>query len=615
MFRGKFTLVFAGIITTTLSMAATAPAAQRCVVAEMFTSTGCSACPTAVAAMDSVVKYDFTPDELAVIRCGLGYYFTTSGYGRFVWYGGQYTPTYFGDGIDKIVGNQGGIAPCWAAYKSSISARLPVDTPLEMDLEIDYGARGDTGTVAVQIVATDTIPYTSLRVRTCIVEDGLSYGGRAYNQMLRGYFCPTAPAHAGTPVSISEGDTVIHTDEFVMDPSWVPENCRVVAFVQNGVGVPPPEIEQEMIQGVQAPVLVSPPAEVAGLTVTLMSDDLALEWAPVTTDASGGPMGIDHYQVYRDTLGFFGPGSDPFLTTTDTVCTDTSGVIGNLDRHYYYAVTAVAGADESEVSGEVGEFDTYLDLGYNLISWPVEVHGDDIQAVFADSGGSGCQLTGGFPAANSDQVKYYDAALGTWYTAWYKIGGPGASYLWLGDLATVEADQSYWIVIPAIHTPVILTMTGTANPGTRTIPVQPGLSHNYVGTCWTVDRPLDGTTGDGCHLLDSGLTGGYPATSSDKIRYYDGVTWYLAWYKVGGPGDDGWQGDMSSLEPGNGYVLELLAGNAFTGDQWNYGEPPAKGDKSDPPGRKPSAWIREHSRNVPRTLSPSTNRSLKSLEP
>ena len=615
MSKQKFTFMLTGMITTMLVLAGTAPAAQRCVVAEMFTSTGCTACPTAIAAMDSVVKYDFTPDELAVIRCGLGYFYTTSGYGRFVWYGGQYTPTFEGDGIDEIIGNQGGIAACWAAYKGSISARLPVSTPLEMSLEVNYGAHGDSGTVRVEIVATDTIPYTSLRVRTCIVEDGLSYGGKAYNQMLRGYFCPTAPSHAGTPISISEGDTVIHTDEFVMDPSWVPENCRIVAFVQNGVGVPPPEIEREMIQAIQEPLVKQPPAEVAGLTATLMADDLLLEWEPVTTDTEGAPMTIDHYQIYRDTLGFFGPGSDPFLTTADTFCVDTTGVVGDPDVHYYYAVTAVAGADESDVSGEAGEFDRYLDRGYNLVSWPVEVHSDDIQAVFADSGGGGCQLTGGFPAVNSDQVKYYDAATGLWHTAWYKVGGPGPGNLWTGDLAAVEVDQSYWIVIPIIHTPVTLTMTGEANPGARTIPVQPGLSHNYVGTCWTVDRPLDGTTGDDCHLLGSGLMGGYPATSSDKIRYYDGVTWYLAWYKVGGPGDDGWQGDMSSLEPGNGYILEVLAGNAFTGDQWNYIDPPAKGSKSITSDRNPSAWTGERSRNIPRMLSPSTNRSLKSREP
>ena len=254
----------------------------------------------------------------------------------------------------------GTVAVTWAVYKSWIATRLPIESPLEMSMDVSYGARSDTGTVVVQIVATDTIPYTGLRVRTCIVEDGLSYSGKDYNQILRAYFGPTSPYHLGTPITISEGDTIVHTDEFVLSGSWVPENCRVVAFVQNDAGVPPPQIEREAIQAVQEWVVKPMPAAVTGLNVTLMADDLLLEWEPVTTDTRGDPITIDHYQVYRDTLEFFGPGSDPFLTTTDTMLIDTTGVVGDLGTHYYYTVTAVAGADESEASAEVGEFDRYL---------------------------------------------------------------------------------------------------------------------------------------------------------------------------------------------------------------------------------------------------------------
>jgi hypothetical protein len=513
------------------------------------------------------------------------------------------------DGITDVTGGST-VSYLWSVYKSEISARLPVESPLEMNLEVNYGTRSDTGSVIVQIVATDTIPYTGLRVRTCIVEDGLSYSGRNYNQILRAYFAPTSPYHLGTPITISEGDTIIHTDDFVLSGSWVPENCRVVAFVQNDPGVPPPEIEREAIQAVQSPVIKPVPAAVTGLTATLMADDLLLEWGPVTTDTDGGSITIDHYQVYRDTVGFFGPGSDPFLTTTDTVLTDTTGVVGDLDTHYYYAVTAVAGTDESAVSGEVGEFDLSCAVGYSLVSWPVEVHSTLLQTVFADSAGDGCQLTGGFPATNADQVKYFDAATATWYTAWYKVGGPGAGYLWEGNLTEVEADKSYWVVIHDTHPAVTLTVTGAANPGQRTIPVEPGPAYNYVGTCWTFERPLDGTTGDDCNLLGSGLTGGYPATASDKIRYFDGTSWYLTWYKVGGGGDDGWQGDISSLEPGYGYILEVLAGNAFTGNQWNYIEPPAKGTMSIFSGQRRPSPSRDRSSDVPRALGPSTDRSL-----
>jgi hypothetical protein len=291
-------------------------------------------------------------------------FYCTAGYARFsVWYSSSATPTYWNDGVDDKVGG-GAVSTLRTYYEGMISTRLAVPSPLEMDLDIDYGDRGDTVSVSVHIVAVDTISCTSLRVRTCVVEDDIFQsgygGGHYYDQVLRDYFCPTAPHHAGTPITISLGDTVIHTDEFVMDPTWDPGNCRVVAFVQNGVGVPPPEIEREVIQAVQAPVLTPPPAEVTDLTITLVQDDLRLEWSPVTADTGGGPITIDHYQVYRDTLGFFDPGSDPFLATADTVFTDTTGVVGDHGRQYYYAVTAVASEKESAFSTIVGEFDGHM---------------------------------------------------------------------------------------------------------------------------------------------------------------------------------------------------------------------------------------------------------------
>ncbi|MCK4272133.1 hypothetical protein KAX22_05760, partial [bacterium] len=89
-------------------------------------------------------------------------------------------------------------------------------------------------------------------------------------------------------------------------------------------------------------------------------NDLILQWSPVTTDTSGNPLGLHYYQVYRDTLSFFEPGSDPFTSTTDTFYVDDSGVVGDTGTHYYYAVTAVAGSKESDFSGTVGEFDTGL---------------------------------------------------------------------------------------------------------------------------------------------------------------------------------------------------------------------------------------------------------------
>jgi len=252
--------------------------------------------------------------------------------------------------------------------------------------------------------------------------------------------------------------------------------------------------------------------------------------------------------------------------------------------------------------------------GYNLVSWPLIVDDTAIQPVFADSMGTGCQITGGFPPNASDQVKYYDAFTTTWYTAWYKVGGPGPGNLWAGNLTTIEPDKGYWILIRGTHPAVTLTMTGAVNTAARSVPVAPGPAQTYVGMAFAVTRPLGTAAGeDFCNLVGSGFTGGFPPNASDKVRYFDGTSWYAAWYKVGGPGPGNlWAGSAGptglNLEPGNGYVIDVLAGHSFTGDTWDF-IAPAKGAKTGL-GKEIRTIQREVSSKAVRATGSATNKSL-----
>jgi hypothetical protein len=219
--------------------------------------------------------------------------------------------------------------------------------------------------------------------------------------------------------------------------------------------------------------------------------------------------------------------------------------------------------------------------GYSLVSWPC--FGSQTVSNVFDDGIGGNQLTGGHPAANSDMVRYFDGV--TWLTAWYKVGGPGPQHVWTGNLPTIESDKGYWVIIRTGHSPVDLKMwSDVPGPTTpRTIPIQPGHSFNFVGNalclgCY-LGGPFGASSGDGANLLASGFTGGYPAVNSDIIRFWDGTTWYSAYYKTTGPGGTGWRGQLAShqtmnspyLEPGNGYILEVRTGHAFVGNTWTYG--------------------------------------------
>lgn len=239
----------------------------------------------------------------------------------------------------------GSVGSAWSTYRGMINARLPVSSPVTMDLQIQF-PKADSGTAHVQVVATDTIPFTDLRVRMAVIEHGLSSGGRNYNQMLRKYF----PTHWGVPITIAEGDTANVSRDFPIRVAWVAENCWIVAFVQDND-------TREVLQAIQKPVFTPVPDGIDDLTVVLAGDDLLLQWSPVVVDTNGNPIEVDLYHIYRDTVPFFSPGPASFDSTTEAFYLDNTGVVGDTSTHHYYAVTAVASGKESELSGQIGEFE------------------------------------------------------------------------------------------------------------------------------------------------------------------------------------------------------------------------------------------------------------------
>ena len=102
------------------------------------------------------------------------------------------------------------------------------------------------------------------------------------------------------------------------------------------------------------------PERIADLKATLSGENLVLQWSPVTVDTNGYPLEMDRYLIYRDTVAHFDPGSVPTDSTVNAIYEDTSGVVGDIERHHYYVVKAVSRGKESAASGEVGEFDRGL---------------------------------------------------------------------------------------------------------------------------------------------------------------------------------------------------------------------------------------------------------------
>jgi hypothetical protein len=268
----------------------------------------------------------------------------------------HWTPTVWFDGVEEVTDTPfEGIDSTRTLYRQKIQDRLAVPSPVTIALAVDYGARGDTGTVQVEVIAVDSIAFQGLALRLAVTESQINYPKGIRHQVLRDYF----PDETGIPLTVAQDDTFAHSQPIVIAAGWAADHCQVVAFVQD-------DTTREVLQAAQAPVIAaSPPAPaaVSDLTVTLSGDDLLLAWSPVTVDTGGAPITVDGYRVYRDTVSIFNPGPVPLDSTAVAWYLDDDGVVGNTGTHYYYRVTAVAGGKTSDPSGAVGEIDRYLSSG------------------------------------------------------------------------------------------------------------------------------------------------------------------------------------------------------------------------------------------------------------
>ena len=208
-------------------------AADRYVLAEMVTNTGCPYCPPADNQLDYLAEY--FGDRLVVIRyhawwpsSGDPFYQANTGENtaRIQYYNVTYTPHCFFDGIVDGTSN-------YSAWQMMIQNRMNEPSPLTIDLVVDYNPQSREGSVMATIHNEDDSPYNNVKLRFCITESDIEYtapnGETEHNYVMRDYF----PDVNGITVDIPAGETIVDTAYFTLSPSWEDGNCQVVVFVQN----------------------------------------------------------------------------------------------------------------------------------------------------------------------------------------------------------------------------------------------------------------------------------------------------------------------------------------------------------------------------------------------
>ena len=149
-----------------------------------------------------------------------------------------------------------------SGWQNKIVSRSHVASPLEITLTGSYALDSKTGTLNVAIKNTSASSITgSLRVvmtETNLTKTGAPNGESKFNQACRDLI----PDETGTPVTIPAGQIVNGSRDFTVKSSWVPENCQLIAFVQDENMTADSTLE--VFQAAKVKVTSIPPTGIAG---------------------------------------------------------------------------------------------------------------------------------------------------------------------------------------------------------------------------------------------------------------------------------------------------------------------------------------------------------------
>jgi hypothetical protein len=208
----------------------------RSTLIEFLTTNTCRNCPTAEAALDSLLG-DFGSDRLAVIAYhdltqtdGLATGETVS---RIDWYT-DYSdipedqwPISIFDGLRTVEGAIS-VEQAISEYGFEVGQRLAAGSPVRLTIEGEIGSTA--GSVEVVAKVTGVVPAHQLVLKFAVIEDDVRYNG---------YFAKIFDAVArdlldDEPLSLEAiGDSVTVERSFPVAETWTLDNLDVIAFIQD----------------------------------------------------------------------------------------------------------------------------------------------------------------------------------------------------------------------------------------------------------------------------------------------------------------------------------------------------------------------------------------------
>ncbi|MEI6684292.1 MAG: T9SS type A sorting domain-containing protein [Bacteroidota bacterium] len=200
------------------------------VVMEIGTGTGCQYCPGAAMGAHDLLQNGC---QVAVIE----YHSYNSGdpfnnpaaAARTSYYGITGYPTAFFDGTLSYVGGSN-TQSLYTTYLPLYQQRYAVLSPLT--IEMTGTNVGNLYNINVTITKVAAITSTTLKAHLVLTESDIPYNWEGQT-MINNTERLMVPDQNGTNINFTSGNTVVLNLSFTKDPTWVTNNCELIAFVQD----------------------------------------------------------------------------------------------------------------------------------------------------------------------------------------------------------------------------------------------------------------------------------------------------------------------------------------------------------------------------------------------
>jgi hypothetical protein len=229
----KTVLITVVICLYLAGIAGVVSAADRMVIGEMVTNTGCPPCYAADLALDRLVG----PDSVffTLIRYHWYYpddtdpfyrYDISENMARNNYYGNNYSPHLWIDGNHDLGADPG-------SWGNGVINESNDISELAMTLSGTYYPDSLAGYLNVDIIVESNPALNNIKLRVVLIQSGIHWpapnGTQVHGQTFRDIF----PSTAGLGIPLPEGDTLNYTIRFIK-PSIIPlDSSYLVAFVQS----------------------------------------------------------------------------------------------------------------------------------------------------------------------------------------------------------------------------------------------------------------------------------------------------------------------------------------------------------------------------------------------